>query len=125
VLSWLLKTAHNRGGAPDPTQQTSEAIDVALKNAKLLKVNGALIAEAEDLANKGVVTVMTAFRNALRGPIPGALYDAATKAADRTEGEDAIAAVLDHELQRLQPKRREQPPAAIQQPAKEPPHDHA
>jgi hypothetical protein len=113
VLTWLLRTAHDRGGKPGATTNDAEEVELDIRRAKLAKVSGQLVAEAEDRATQGVINRMGQLKHHLQNGVPGVLFEAIQRLAgdkpldqvDRTQAEDAIAQELDSELRRFVPQR--------------------
>ena len=99
VLAWLLKRAHQRGAAPHANRDTAEELDNRLRAAKVAKLEGSLIAEAEDLANQGVLTVMAEVRDALLRGLPPQLVEAARSAIDDAAAETAVIELIATALQ--------------------------
>jgi hypothetical protein len=110
VLAWLLERAHERGGNRGTTTVDLEDVSLQWQKAKLDKLNGRLIAEAEDRAQQGVIAVMTALRHHLQNTLPGMACDAVTQAhGNRNAAEEAIIKIIDRELVRLEPRRITKP----------------
>lgn len=106
VLAWLLRTAHDRGGKPGATINDAEELDNDLRRIKVARLSNALVTEAEDLANQGVIQRMGQLRHHLQNGLPGVLYETALKHhTDRTAGEDALSQLIDSELRRFEPRR--------------------
>lgn len=114
VYAWLLRNAHDRGGKPGATINGAEEIEVALRKAKLFKVSGQLVSDAEDRACQGVINRMGQLRHHLQNGLSGALFEVLVRIAgldrpladlDRTVIEDAFTQAIDAELQRFVPRR--------------------
>lgn len=100
VLAWLLKHAAERGANPPATKQTAEDADARWKLARAAKVEGALIAEAEDRATQGVLAAVSEARAGLVERVPSSVASAHPY-ADASSLAEAIRAAIDGELARL------------------------
>lgn len=98
VLAWLLKRAHERGGATHANKESIEDVDLRIKSAKAAKMESALIAEAEDLATQGVIERMAQLRHHLLHVVPGALVECIHANPDRQAAEDAFSRLIDQAL---------------------------
>jgi hypothetical protein len=109
VLAWLLKHTATRGGTSLPTQESIEAVELSIKQAKEAKLWGTLVAEAEDRAQQGLIEVLDALRHQLLHQLPAQLADQARTAADRAAAEDAARELIETALRGI----RYQPPASV------------
>lgn len=98
VLSWLLKRAHERGGAAPATKASIEEVDLQIARAKAAKLWGSLTAEAEDRATQGVIQSQGALRHHLLNVAPEQLVDAVKLAPDRGAAIEAATALIDQAL---------------------------
>lgn len=111
VLAWLLKNAHHQGGTPPATQQTIEAVELSIKQAKDAKLWGTLIAEAEDRATQGVIETIDALRHTLLQTLPEQLAEDLRAAADQAAAADTARELIETALRGV----RYHPPAAVNQ----------
>jgi hypothetical protein len=82
VLTWLLTRAHQRGGEQHADKQSIEQAELRIRLAKAAKLEQTLIAEAEDRARAGVLTLMSELRHTLLQALPIDLVTAARSASD-------------------------------------------
>ena len=90
VLRWLLQHAHERGGDRAANRDSIEQVDLRLKLAKAEREERALIAQAEDRANQGIVLLMAELREVLLRDLPGQLAADVRDATDHTHAEEII-----------------------------------
>jgi len=111
VLAWLLKNAHHQGGTAPATQQTIEAVELSIKQAKDAKLWGSLTAEAEDRATQGVIETVDALRQRLTQTLPAQLANDLRDAVDLAAAEDTARELIEKALR----ETTYQPPAAANQ----------
>jgi hypothetical protein len=98
VLAWLLKRAHERGGERFANTHVAEEADARWKLARAAEKERTLVAQAEDLAQQGLLTACTALRSRLLHALPAAIYETARTEPDRTAAESRIAALIENAI---------------------------